>query len=165
MLVWKGETDMFLDWTPNACPVIPTNMTEVANAGIARTIRKHTPTGEFEQKHIALLPTWGGLLEFSNGKFAWDLPTKFNINPGSAANLELMKDGLYDLWVNREFLRQHEIDTILLPKIGAGLGRLKWEDVWEDISSWVARTAVDFTVNVYSEEQHERIRIRIPVSI
>lgn len=165
MIVWKGETDMFLDWTKSDCPVIPTNMTKFANAGIAKIIRAHTPAGEFERQHIDLLQTGGGLLSFSDGRFAWDLPTKFNINPGSMADPELMKDGLYFLYFNNERLKEHGIDTILLPKIGVGLGHLKWEDVWDDISYWVGRIAQHFIVNVYSEEQRERIRTKLSTRV
>jgi hypothetical protein len=150
MIVWKGNANMFKDWTPTACPVIPTNLTPYANAGIALEIRKHTPPHEFEQKHKANVT--GGLMEFSNGKFAWDLPTKYDLNPGSISDIALMERGLLALYHVSRNLRSLGIGTILLPKIGSGLGRLNWSFVWECLNDLVNHIASLFTVNIYAKE-------------
>jgi hypothetical protein len=161
MIVWRGNVDMFTEWTPNACPIIPTNLTPFANAGIAKTVRKHTPKNEFQDKH-EMFPG-GGLMAFTNGKYAWDLPTKRDLRPGSLSDIELIRDGLKQIAYCVYGIKNVGVDTLLLPKVGSGLGGLNWQDVWEGIADIVVQVADVLTVNIYSGEMHERPRIRIQV--
>lgn len=163
MIQFKGETNMFQDWTHQTCPIIPTNLTDFANAGIAATIRAHTPPNEFSRMHKQC-PA-GGMLRFSDGRIAWDFPTKRNLHKGTQADISLMQDRLRWLCSDANTLKWHGITTILLPKIGTGFGGLDWQDVWDDIVDIVVQLADALDVWVYSEEMSERIRIKVPVRI
>lgn len=159
MIEWRGSVDMFQDWTPNACPVIPTNLTPYANAGIAAKIREHTPEGEFDSQHAH----WngGGMLMFTDGRYAWDLPTKRNLRKGTGSDIELMQHKLRGLCYDYHKLKRRGIDTILLPQIGCGLGGLEWQHVWNNIADIVIQLADVFTVKIYAEETHERFGFKV----
>jgi hypothetical protein len=163
MIEWKPNADMFKDWDATSLPIIPTNLTDFANAGIAATIRAHTPPNEFSRMHRDH-PT-GGLLSFSNGKYAWDLPTKRDLKPGTPSDLQLIQMGLRVLSLSVGSLYDVGIETILLPKIGSGLGRLKWQDVWDGIVDLVGVLSSFLHFIIYAEETSERTRIKIPVTL
>jgi len=151
MIQYMGtHANMFDHWGLRQCPVIPTNLTAVANAGIAAEIRKHIPAHEFEQQHRN--HRIGGLLQFSDGRIAWDLPTKRTLLPGSTADTTLMNAGLNTLWrygVAR--LKQQGIEVILIPRIGAGLGGLPWSYVWHECGPTIERIAKEIDVALYTQ--------------
>ena len=163
MITWKGEVNMFDDWTENACPIIPTNLTPYANAGIAQQVRKYTPPNEFGKIHEKRPE--GGAMRFTNKRWAWDLPTKWDIKRGSESDIRLIEAGMEAFIFDAYYLAGWGIDTILIPKLGAGLGKLDWQDVWDAISYRVAELSNIFHVNIYSEVMNERVRIKIPVRV
>lgn len=142
--------DMFDAWDSASCPIIPTNLTKWANAGIAAEIRNHTPVDEFAQMHAS--NPQGGLLQFSNGLKAWDLPTKLSLEAGSKSYIPLMIRGMRDLWIDGPILsKYYGIKIILLPMIGTGFGGLKWAYVWDHIGPYARMMAQNIDVWVYDE--------------
>lgn len=150
MIRFFPKTNMFDHWGNLQCPIIPTNLTPYANAGIAAEIRKHIPSDEFDYMHNKL--RMGGLMQFSDGKIAWDLPTKRTLEPGRKSDMVLIHNGLIVLastGVDR--LKRLGIEVILLPKIGSGLGGLNWPDVWKSIFPVIDSMATEIDIAVYSE--------------
>lgn len=150
-LVFKDGANMFDDWGLGACPIIPTNLTKHANAGIAAEVRKHTPMGEFEQMHRS--HPQGGLLQFSSGQIAWDLPTKRDLNPGTNADIELIRVQLKRLRDATPRLKNTGVTSILLPKVGAGLGNLQWRFVWKQIEPITLEIGREILVVVYARRE------------
>jgi hypothetical protein len=152
-MIWYVGGDMFRDWTIESCPVIPTNLTKYANAGIAAEIRKHTPGDEFADQH-ARNPK-GGILQFSDGRIAWDLPTKKALRQGEFSDIDLMRKGFALMLlsgINR--LKTHGIKLILVPKVGTGYGGLSWPYVWSHIGPYVRQMSHGIDVWVYDEGSH-----------
>lgn len=145
---------MFDHWGLLQCPVIPTNLTRIARAGIAAEIRKHNDGSEFEAMHA-----WnphGGMLVFSDGRNAWDLPTKRDLAKGRKSDVPLMIEGLDALLRHGvPELQLSGVEVILLPKIGTGLGGLDWNHVWDAISPKVTEISHEIDVAVYAERMDE----------
>ena len=85
-----------------------------------------------------------------------NFPTKQHWRQPS--QLRWVSDGLVDL---RRFIAQHQVRSIALPALGAGLGGLAWPDVWATIESALA--ALDHVqVTVYEPLPTAEVAPRSP---
>jgi O-acetyl-ADP-ribose deacetylase (regulator of RNase III) len=129
------------------------NCRGVMGAGVAAEIRNKFPKmydfykklckcGEFELGYI--FPAYSSHSEEvkNNGyKAIYNLATQEN--PGADARLDAIEDSVGTMIQDAEF---HGITSIGVPRLGAGIGGLKWEDVREILVKLGENTKVELVV-------------------
>lgn len=127
------------------------NLQGVMGAGIAKTVKELYPSvyegykqavefGALGAGGTLILPTDDGDLYIAN--------IASQVKTGANADLNLLESGLME---TVDQMRDMGLYTLALPRIGAGIGGLDWEDVLDIIES-EAEVNPDFTIEVWTYE-------------
>lgn len=131
--------------------VNPVNCDGFMGRGLALEFKKRYPPVYFESYAAACRSNWlkPGLVTvfFSSAPglpgIVFNLPTKKNWRDGS--NMEYVVTGLGAL---ARKMAEIGIESVAIPKVGCGLGGLKWEDVRPEIIKQLSLPTIE-TVEIY----------------
>jgi O-acetyl-ADP-ribose deacetylase (regulator of RNase III) len=147
MLIFCPDADLFQSEADALCNAV--NCVGVMGGGLARDFRLNFPR-EMNDEYIQMCETrllTPGTLHVWKGKdtkIVINFPTKDDFKHPS--RMEYIVDGLVSL---REWCEIHPDKSVAIPKLGCGLGLLKWEDVRVAIID--ALETVPNTIYVYGE--------------
>lgn len=126
MLIYKKSEDTIIDAFIN-----PVNCKGVMGSGLAKEVKRLFPNvfKVYREKCLANEFNIGTIQFVLTGqvlvKYIINFPTKYNWNQPS--KLEYIETGLINL--QKELQNYNDINNILIPKLGCGLGGLNWADV------------------------------------
>lgn len=108
------------------------NLHGVMGSGIAKTVKTLYPAvfPPYQRACHSGLLTTGGMLPVEVAKDRWILNMASQDKPGANARLDWLEDSL-DAALH--FVNMKNLDGLALPRIGAGIGGLEWDDVLEII--------------------------------
>jgi hypothetical protein len=162
MITFTGEDKgIELDQTRTTLIVIPTNLTERTGLGLVALANRLCPDSEtqlsFSEAHaLAVRKKWitktkGACVGRAiDGAYLYSLPVK--THPAEKASLRLIESQMRSLTFSLVTDNWH-INEVRVPKIGSGLGRLRWGDVYACIEPFLMRLdEAGYRVVVYSEE-------------
>lgn len=148
MTVIFGSGDIFL--AEEDCIAHGCNCEGIMGAGLAKQVKKHYPESfkEYRDRCLDGNFTPGGL--FFDKRFDKPLlhmATQETIKEG--AKIEYIEQCLKKLMV---FYRTYEISSVALPKIGAGLGGL----FWEDVKGKIVKLFLEHSLEIHVYERYQR---------
>ena len=123
-------------------------------SGIARQMANKWPPLESAYDSVCLSRlmepgrffVWGGLTP--------EVPLIFNLgtqrNPGADAKLVWISMALANCF---DFMEERGLETLAIPRIGCGVGGLKWEDVSKVLTVVASQTTVELTVVTLPEKE------------
>jgi hypothetical protein len=162
MITFTGEDKgIELDQTRTTLILIPTNLTERTGLGLVALANQLCPDREmqmsFSKAHaLAVRKKWitktkGAVVgRAADGAYLYSLPVK--THPAEKASLRLIESQMKSL-THSLLYYGYLINEVRVPKIGSGLGRLRWEDVYACIEPFLQRLDdAGYRVVVYSEE-------------
>lgn len=144
MLIYKKSEDAIIDAFIN-----PVNCRGVMGNGLAKEVKRLFPNvfkiyrekclaDEFHIGTIQIVSTGDTLV-----KYIINFPTKYNWNKPS--KLEYIEIGLINLL--KELENYPNINTILIPKLGCGLGGLDWSEVESIFKNILTTSSKKFIVS------------------
>lgn len=115
-----------------AALVNPVNLVGISGAGLAKQFRKNFPLNQsfYELACRTRQIRVGKVFCCWEGVWIINFPTKTHWRKTS--RLEDIESGLVSL---RSALAHHEITSVAIPKLGCGLGGLRWTDVRERVET------------------------------
>jgi O-acetyl-ADP-ribose deacetylase (regulator of RNase III) len=121
-----NEDDLFLTELPAIGQGV--NTEGLMGAGVAKAIRNRFP--EIFEPYAKACKSGelvaGGMLATARDDGGWVLNLASQDLPGAHAKLEWFESSLRLAF---DFAVEHELSGFAIPRIGAGIGGLKWEDV------------------------------------
>lgn len=119
-------------------------------AGVALAVRQKYP--EVYAPYAAAcrneLFTPGSLLPVKTRDDRWLLNIATQVHPGRDARLDLIDEGVR---LALDFCKEEGLEGMAIPRLGAGIGGLKWEDVLETLEAIMEEEKyADLTLEVWT---------------
>lgn len=128
------------------------NLQGVMGAGIAKTVKELYPSVYEGYKRAVELGALGAgdtlILPTDDSGDLYIANIVSQVKTGANADLNLLESGLMETVDQMRFMG---LFTLALPRIGAGIGGLDWDDVLDVIES-EAEVNPDFTIEVWTYE-------------